>query len=143
MSDLAGATGAAARAVDVLLRAMGGRAVMLRLPAPAVPGDVTEQLGAAVPDFRDVPLAPVVFRKARATLAEGKPAKYELLVSATVVEAIVGSLAFASASLLFATAYGVLVDEELLEIAAAADEQVFGQPYVFRLELLGPLAETV
>ena len=143
MSDLVSATGSAARAADVLLRAMGGRTVMLRLPAPAVPGDVTEQLGAAMPIFRDVPLAPVVFRKARATLAEGKTAKSELLVSATVVEAIVGSLAFASASLLFATAYGVLVDEELLEIVAVAEEQAFGQSYVYRLIVLGAPARIV
>ena len=37
---------------------------MLRLPAPAVPGDATEQLGLAVPEFQDVELAPVVFRSA-------------------------------------------------------------------------------
>ena len=46
------ATGAAARAADVLLRAMGGRTVMLRMPAPAVPVDVTEQFGLATPSFR-------------------------------------------------------------------------------------------
>ena len=95
MSDLVSATGAAARATDVLLRAMGGRSVMLRMPAPAVPADVTEQLGIAVPTFQDIPLAPVVYRKARATVAGGKAARWELLVSATVVEALVGSLAYA------------------------------------------------
>ncbi len=40
------------RAADVLLRAMGGRSVMLRMPAPAVPADPTEQLGIATPAFR-------------------------------------------------------------------------------------------
>src|ERR1039457_628175 len=105
MSD-ANATNASARATDVLLRAMGGRTVMLRMPAPAVPTDPTEQLEIATPAFQDLPLAPVVYRKARATLADGKPAKSELLVSATAVERIVGSLAYASASTLFATLIG-------------------------------------
>jgi len=141
MSDLVSATGAAARATDVLLRAMGGRTVMLRMPAPAVPTDVTEQLGIAMPTFQDIPLGPVVYRKARATVAEGKAAKWELLVSATVVESLVGSLTYASASVLFAAAYGVLSDDELLEIESATQDQVFGQPYVYRLVLRAPLSQ--
>ncbi len=143
MSDLVNATGAAARAADVLLRAMGGRTVMLRMPAPAVPMDVTEQLGIATPTFQDIPLGPVVYRKARAAVAEGKAAKWEMLVSATVVESLVGSLTYASASVLFATAYGVLSDGELLEIESATQQQIFGQPYVYRLVLRAPLAQMV
>jgi hypothetical protein len=143
MSDLVSANGAAARATDVLLRAVGGRTVMLRIPAPAIPADVTEQLGIAVPTFQDLPLAPVVYRKARATAATGKAARWELLVSATVVNQLVGSLAYASASVLFAVAYGVLSDSDgqLLEIESATTEQVFGQPYVYRLVLQAPLAQ--
>ena len=136
MSDLC-----AKRNSDVLLRAMGGRSVLLRMPAPAVPADPTEQLGLATPLFQDLPLAPVVFRKARAVATEGKPAKWELLVSATAVEVIVGSLAYASASVLFAQAFGILCDGELLEIISATSEQAFGQPYVYRLVVLAPLAQ--
>jgi hypothetical protein len=131
----------ATRVADVLLRAMGGRCVKLRMPAPAVPADVTEQLGIATPLFQDLPLAPVVFRKARATVAPDKAARWELLVSATAIEGIVGSLAYASASLLFAQAFGVLVDDELLEIFSATEEQAFGSPYVYRLVLRAPLAQ--
>jgi hypothetical protein len=143
MSDLVSGASAAVRAADVLLRAMGGRTVMLRMPAPAVAADVTEQLGIATPAFQDLPLRPVVYRKARATVAEGKAAKWEMLVSASVIESLVGSLAYASASVLFATAYGVLSDDELLEIESATEEQVFGQPYVYRLVLRAPLEQMV
>src|ERR1700690_2584903 len=101
MGDLINASGAVARTADTLLRAVGGRRVMLRMPAPAVATDVAEQLGIATPNFQDLPLAPVVYRKARATLAAGVAAKSELLVSATVVGTIVGSLAYGSASVLF------------------------------------------
>ena len=135
------ALGAAARTADVLLRAVGGRTVMLRMPAPAVPADVTEQLGIATPTFQDLPLSPVVYRKARATVTAGKAARWELLVSATVVETLLGSLAYASASVLFATAFGVLSNDELLEIVSATEEQLFGQPYVYRLVLRAPLAQ--
>jgi hypothetical protein len=143
MSDLVSGASAAVRAADVLLRAMGGRTVMLRMPAPAVAADVTEQLGIATPMFQDLPLRPVVYRKARATVAEGKAAKWEMLVSASVIESLVGSLTYASASVLFAAAYGVLSDDELLEIVSATEEQVFGQPYVYRLVLRAPLEQMV
>jgi hypothetical protein len=114
---------------------------MLRMPAPAVPADPTEQLGIATPTCQDFPLAPVVYRKARATLAEGKPARSELLVSASAIESIVGSLAYASASILFANASGILIDDAFHEIVSATSEQAHGEPYVYRLLLRAPLAQ--
>ena len=84
---------AAVRAADALLRATGGRAVMLRMPAPAVAGNDGEQLGLATPQFQDIELAPVAFRKAESTST--------LLVSGSAVKAVVGSLKFNSAELLF------------------------------------------
>ena len=122
---------------------MGGRSVMLRMPAPAIPFDTAEQLGLAVPEFQDLPLAPVVFRKARAAVVDGKTTKWELLVSATAVASIVGSLTYSSASVLFAQAFGILCDEELLEIISATGEQANGEPYLYRLILRAPLSQTV
>ena len=135
----------AARAADVLLRALGGCSVRLRMPAPAVPADPTEQLGLATPEFQDLALAPVVCRKARATVSTDQAARWDLLVSATAVEKLVGSLAYASASVLFANACGVLTGEgaELLEIVSATQEPLLGRPYVYRLLVRAPLAQTV
>jgi hypothetical protein len=135
----------AARAADVLLRALGGRSVRLRMPAPAVPADPTEQLGLATPEFQDLALAPVVCRKARATVSTDQAARWDLLVSATAVEKLVGSLAYASASVLFANACGVLTGEgaELLEIVSATQEPLLARPYVYRLLVRAPLAQAV
>ena len=58
MGDLLSGSGAAVRTADVLLRGIGGRSVMLRMPALASAGDVAEQLGLATPEFQDVELAP-------------------------------------------------------------------------------------
>ena len=140
--DALGSTNSAARTADTLLRAAGGRSVILRLPAPAAPL-LSEQLGLAMPYFQDVLLAPVVFRKARAQSVSGKPVPPELLVSATIVESTVGSLQYDSASVLFATALGILIDDALFGIEYAATEQVFGNAYLYRLTLRAPLAETV
>lgn len=143
MADLLSATGAAARAADVLLRGVGGRTVMLRMPAPASAGDVTEQLGLETPLFQDVELSPVVFRKARASVTEGKAAKWELMISATAVEALVGSLGYSAAEVLFSTAFGVLVDGVLMTVVSATESEANGVPYLYRLVLRAPVATTV
>ena len=135
-------TPSAARTADTLLRATGGRTVLLRMPAPASPL-VSEQLGLATPYFQDVPLAPVAFRKARAQSTSGKPLPPELLVSATVVELTVGPLDYASASILFAEALGIVIDDVVFEIETANTEQAFGKPYLYRLTLRTPQAQIV
>jgi hypothetical protein len=143
MGELRDASVMARRAADVLLGCAGGRAVLLRMPAPATPGDVTEELGLATPEFQDVELAPVVFRKARVTMAEGKAAQWELMVSATAVNAVVGSLGYSAASVLFATAFGVLIDGVLMEVEAMTESEVGGVPYVYRVLVKEPLALVV
>jgi hypothetical protein len=142
MPDLLSGAGAV-RTADVLLRCAGGRAVLLRMPAMASAGDKTEQLGLDVPTFQDVELSPVVFRKARATATEGKAAKWELMVSATAVSAVVRSLGYSAASVLFATAFGVLIDGVLMEVVSATESEICGVPYVYRLVLRAPVALVV
>jgi hypothetical protein len=148
MADLVSGSAAAVRAADVLLRCAGGRSVMLRMPANASAGDTTEQLGLAVPEFQDVELAPVVFRKARQaasalTVAVDKATRWDLMVSATAVQKVVGSLGYSAASVLFATAFGVLIDGVLMEVISATESEVFGTPYVYRLVLRAPLSLAV
>jgi hypothetical protein len=143
MADLRSASIVARRAADVLLQCAGGRAVLLRMPAPANAGDATEQLGLATPTFQDVELAPVVFRKARGTTADGRAAKWELMVSATAVNELVGSLGYSAADVLFAVCFGVLIDAVLMEVESATESEVGGAPYVYRLVLRAPLALVV
>jgi phage-related minor tail protein len=144
MADLVNGSAAAVRAADALLRCAGGRSVLLRMPAQASAGDTTEQLGLAVPEFQDAELAPVVFRKAREAAstetAAGKVARWELMVSATSVNGLVGSLGYSAASVLFDTAFGVLIDGVLMEIVSATGSDAFGTPYVYRLVLSAPVA---
>ena len=143
MADLLSTSGAAVRAADALLRCAGGRAVMLRMPAPASAGDAAEQLGLATPEFQDVELAPVVFRTARARVADGKAARWELMVSATAVERLVGSLGYSAAGVLFADAFGVLVDGVLMAVESATGSELGGAPYVYRLVLRAPVSLVV
>jgi hypothetical protein len=129
MADLL-CSDAAVRAADSLLRANGGRAVLLRLPAPAVANNDGEQLGLATPLFQDVQLAPAAFRQSAKTST--------LLLSGSAVKAVVGSLQFNSAEVLFETAAGVVVDGVLYTIISSTAATADGATYVYSLELLAP-----
>ena len=119
-----------------------GTDVLLRLPAPAVEGDAGEQLGLASPQFQDTPLRPAAFRKVRAT-ADAEGVRYELLVRLRRVRALVGSLEYDSAEVLFGVAAGVLVDGALLLIASAVSAEAFGEVYLYRLGLRGAASGVV
>ena len=119
------------RAADVLLRANGGRSVLLRMPAPAIAGAQGEELGLATPEFQDTELAPVVFRKAESTAT--------LLVSASAVKGIVGSLEFDSADVMFETAVGVVVDGVVFVIETCVASQAVGEVYCYCLTLRAPV----
>lgn len=131
-------TAAQQRASDALLRCLGGATVLLRLPTPAVTGSDGEQLGKTTPAYEDIPLSPTVFRRLRPKLSDGAVNRYELLISATSVQAQLGLLQLSLISQLFAMASGIFVDGELMLIEAAAEAEAFGRPYLYRLIVRGP-----
>jgi hypothetical protein len=139
MADINANAAAARRALDTLLRNADSRTVLLRVPAPAVAGEPAEQLGLATPLFQDVVLAPAVFRKALAGAAKDGHYERELLVSATTVATLTGSHDFGSADALFASAFGVLIDETLLAIVSAKEIEAGGVICGYRLTLLEPV----
>jgi len=139
---MASVNAAVIRAADTLLRGVGGTQVLLRAPAPANPGDDGEQLGLSTPQFQDSLLSPVVYRRVRPKFSAvtNSPTQYELLVSATAVNALIGSGAYDSADTLFAIAFAVIIDSVPLEIVSATASEIGGAPYMYRLLLQAPLA---
>ena len=131
MGDLLQGSEGAIRLADALMRNGGGRTVLLRLAIPAVPGDEGEQLGLATPGFQDVAMGPATFHKANSVA--------RLLVSASAVQAVVGSLGFDSADVLFETAVGVLIDDLLYKITNSFSSQAMGMPYCYWLMLEAPV----
>jgi hypothetical protein len=120
---------AAMRAADALLGS-SGRSVLLRMPAPAVAGATGEELGLGTPEFQDVELAPVVFRKSESAAV--------MLVSATCVAGVLGSLAFNAADALFEGALGIVVDDVLFAITGCVASQADGAAYCYSLRLQAP-----
>jgi hypothetical protein len=120
---------------DALLRAGGGTIASL-LVAPAT-GDGSDagQVGVNAPSFQLMPLSPVIFRKTRATMAEGQLPLYELLISASAVEQQVSTLQLPSADALFDTAAGVQINGEQFVIESRSVSEALGQTYLYRLLL--------
>jgi hypothetical protein len=131
MADLLLEGDAVLRAADAVLRANGGRSVLLRYPAPAAAGSAVEELGLATPQFQDMEMGPAVFRKAESTVT--------LLVAASAVTAMVSSLAFDSADVLFEVAVGVVVDGVVYVIEKSVASQAMGEPYCYCLTLRTPV----
>ena len=125
----------AARIADTLFRTTAGSYATLLVPPAA--GDTSDagQLGLNPPDFQMLLIAPVVFRKARATMQEGSLPKYELLVAASAVLEQVGALQLNSADSLFESAAAVVVAGETFEIESWAASENLGQAYLYRLVL--------
>jgi hypothetical protein len=137
------ATGAQQRASDALLRCLGGTTVLLRLPTNVVANSDAQQLGQVTPTYEDIPLSPAIFRRLRPEMRDGKVNRYEVLISASAIEAQLGLLEIASTDQLFTMACGVFVDGELMPIEAAAEAEAFGTPYLYRLILRGPQSESL
>jgi hypothetical protein len=131
MSELLQSSDGAIRLADAVMRSAGGRMVLLRLAAPAVPNADAEQLGLATPVYQDVALGPATFHKANSVT--------KLLVSASAVHEVVGSLGFDSAAVLFETAVGLFVDDLLYKITTSYSSQAMGMPYCYWLTLEPPV----
>jgi len=131
MSELLQSSDGAIRLADAVMRSAGGRMVLLRLAAPAVPNADAEQLGLATPVYQDVALGPATFHKANSVA--------KLLVSASAVHEVVGSLGFDSVDVLFETAVGLFVDDLFYKITNSYSSQAMGMPYCYWLTLEPPV----
>lgn len=119
---------------DALLRSVGGVTAQLRVTATNTDGGMSE-VGIVPTTFSSVILSPVVMRKLRPSWKQNDQPQWELLVSATSVEAQVSALSLASAQALFAMTLTITVAAQDYLIDSIASNEVFGQVYLYRLLL--------
>jgi hypothetical protein len=119
---------------DALLRSLGGSVAMLRMPVAAT-NAIGEQLGAPTAGFADLLLSPAAFRKVRVPMTDGNQATYELLISASAVEAQVSQLGLSSAQVLFAMGLGITVGKEFFLIEAVSFTSAAGLACMYRVLL--------
>ena len=134
MSDTASRnpTGAAQMLADALLRTVAGATATLRVVGTGLTTDQS-QLGLAPTNFAEISISPVVMRKLRPGWKEGGQSKWELMVSATGVEAQVNALDLASAESLFAMTLAVTVGGQDYLIESVAANEAMGAVYLYRL----------
>lgn len=136
MSDTAprNPTGAPQMLADALLRSVSGTSAQLRVTG-ANPDTNQSEVGLVATTFSQVVVSPVVMRKLRPSSKQGDANQWELLVSATSVQAQVNALSLASAQSLFAMTLAVTVAGQDYLIESIASNEAFGQVYLYRLAL--------
>jgi hypothetical protein len=127
-------TAASQMLADALLRSVGGASAQLVVTNTSTDGAQSE-LGLVATPFADVIVSPVVMRKLRPTWQEGNQSKWEMLVSATSIEAQICALDLPSAQSLFAMTLSVVVAGQSYLIESIASNEAFGQVYLYRLLL--------
>ena len=127
------ATAAPQMLADALLRTVAGATATLRVTGTNSNTDQS-QLGLVATAFAEVTVSPVVMRKLRPSWADsGGQSKWEILVSATGVEAQVNALDMDSAKSLFAMTLAITVAGQDYLIESIAANEAMGQVYLYRL----------
>ncbi|MBS1806362.1 MAG: hypothetical protein JST28_23710 [Acidobacteria bacterium] len=119
---------------DALLRSVGGGSARLRVTGSNT-NSTQAEVGLVATAFAETELSPVVMRKLRPSAKDGDASQWEMLVSATSVQARIRALDLPSAKALFAMTLAVTVagNEYLIESVAA--NEAFGKVYLYRLTL--------
>jgi hypothetical protein len=134
MSDTASRnpTFAAQMLADALLRTVAGATATFRVAGTNSNSDQS-QVGLVATNFAEVAVSPVVIRKLRPSWNEGGQSKWELLVSATGLEAQVNALDLASVESLFQMTLAVTVAGQDYLIESIAANEAVGTVYLYRL----------
>jgi len=134
MSDTASRnpTFAAQMLADALLRTVAGTTANFQVAGTNANTDQS-QIGLVATTFAEVPVSPVVLRKLRPGWQEGGQSKWELLVSATGLEAQVNALDLASVESLFQMTLAVNVAGQNYLIESIAANEAVGTVYLYRL----------
>jgi len=119
---------------DALLRSVAGTTALLRVTGANADTSMSE-VGLLPTNFAEVTISPVLMRKLRPTWQEGGESKWELLVSASGVEAQVQALDLASAQALLTMTLTVTVSGQDYLIESIASNEAFGTVYLYRLLL--------
>jgi hypothetical protein len=136
MSDTAprNPVGAPQMLADALLRSVAGTSAQLRVTGTTTSSNQSE-VGLVATTFSQIVVSPVVMRKLRPTFKAGDVPTWELLVSATGVQAQVNALDLPSAQALFAMTLAVTIAGQDYLIDSIASNEAFGQTYLYRFLL--------
>ena len=119
---------------DALLRSVNGASAHLRVTGSNAASNQSE-VGLIATTFYEVEVSPSVMRKLRPSTSAGDAPQWEMLVSATSVQAQLNALDLPSAQALFAMTLAVSVAGNDYLIESIAANEAFGKVYLYRLTL--------
>jgi len=119
---------------DALLRNLNGSTAELRVTGSNTDATMPE-IGLVSTIFFNVVLSPVVMRKLRPHWVNADVPQWEMLVSATSVQAQVNALQLDSAQSLFGMTLMVTVGDQEYLIEKVTSNEAFGNVYLYRLLL--------
>jgi len=119
---------------DALLRSLTGTTVQLRVTNTNADTSQSE-IGMVGTAFAEVSVGPAVIRKLRPGWQQKGRPQWELLLSASGVEAQVNALDLSSAASLFDLTLGVTISGQGYLIESFTSNEAFGQIYLYRLLL--------
>ncbi len=119
---------------DALLRSVAGTTALLRVTGTNTDTSMSE-VGLIPTNFVEVTISPVLMRKLRPSWQGGGQSKWELLVSASGVEAQVQALDLSSVQALFSMTLAITVSGQDYLLESIASNEAFGTVYLYRLLL--------
>ena len=119
---------------DALLRSVGGASAFLRVTASNPSSDQAE-VGLVSTVFYEVQLSPAVMRKLKPSAKGSDAPQWEMLISASSVQAQLMALDISSAQALFAMTLAITVAGTDYVIESVATNEAFGIVYLYRLTL--------
>lgn len=105
----------------------------MALLLPVAGSDDGSQLGVTTASFQECVLGPAVLRRVRGNMKADGLTRWELLLSASAVQARVSELQLASADALFAMTSSLEIEKKTFLMEAVSTSEAFGQVYLFRV----------
>jgi len=117
------------RAMNTMVRALGGGPMTLRVPSAAVVGLVRE-LGMTAPALEELEVGPVVVRK----LADkAGRSRVEVIVSASSLAPLLAARGEDSAYLLLKSAESLMYEQRVFRVTEVSAESFGGLEYMYRV----------
>lgn len=117
------------RAVNAMVRALGGGWVKLRVPSAAVAG-LERELGITPPALDEIEIGPVVVRQLDSR--EGR-AQVQVIVAASSLEGVLAARGEVSAYSLLKVAESLIYQERVFRVTEVSAESFGGMEYMYRL----------
>lgn len=125
----AGSQPALARAVNAMMRAMGGAAVKLRMPAATTSGTQRE-LGIVGSSYQEAEITPVIVRT---PASKGETEQIEVLISSSALDALMPEFGATDGWSFLRMTQQIVYADRVFAVTGVSAERFAGVAYLYRV----------